>query len=101
MAYDLSSETRIEYLERNIAEISLEIRILSNASWEKVKRERPGLERQRQKLVSELNEVCPYKIEQNGNKFIVAHKGMFVCGDDGAWLSFDSMKSAQAWIEAA
>jgi hypothetical protein len=99
---DYIAETRIEYLERNIAEVRTQRSLLQNSSFEKIQREDPKLHQLEQGMVSELNEIRPYKVVPNGTVYVVAHMGQFVRDETGLnWLTFDAPEPAQNWINAA
>ena len=98
---DQTEETKIEYLERNIAETRMQRGLLQNKSCIVAFSEEDNrLRKLQQRLTAELHKIRPYKIVKNGPVFIVDFKGMTVFDDAGEnWLTFRSVDQAQAWID--
>lgn len=95
-----ASETRVEYLERNIEELRAERSLLQNKPWGvSISDEDNRLYALQRRLQSELDEIRPYHAVRNGQSYVVAHKGMFVFDQSGEnWLTFETLDQANAWI---
>lgn len=105
MRHDLitaaETESRVQYLERNIAEVRTQRSLLQNVSWETAKRRDPELQRLEESMTAELEELQPYRVVPNGPVFVVSYKGNFVrnqAGDD--FLYFKDAPEAERWIDA-
>ncbi|WP_420010621.1 hypothetical protein [Tateyamaria sp.] len=100
---DHTTETQVEYLEQNIAEVRTQRSLLQNKPGSvSISAEDDRLRSLEQRMTAELHEIRPYSIVENGPGFIVAHKGMFVLDDAGEnWLTFETTDQAQAWITEA
>ena len=97
---DHTAETRAQYLERRIAEVRDQRDLLQNKPWGvSISAEDDRLYAIEQRLTTELHEIRPYAIVENGSTFIVSHKGMFVLDEAGEnWLTFETADQAQAWM---
>ena len=97
------SETRIEYLERNISEVGYQRRALQTAPLgASISDKDSELASVEKVMRAELNELRPYSVVENGSEFVVALNGMFITDESGdKFLSFETIKQAEAWIDAA
>jgi hypothetical protein len=99
---EYATETRADYLERNIAEVRTQRSFLLNSSWDKIQRDDPHLQKLEASMTAELNEIRPYRVVPNGPKFVVAFEGDFIRDETGKnWLLFDTADLAQSWIDDA
>jgi hypothetical protein len=98
MAY--MNETRIEYLERNIAEVRAQRDLLQNKPWgASIAEEDSRLWNLERAMSKELSELRPYHAVQNGSGWIIEHNGNFVEGEtEDSWLTFPTAAQANAWI---
>lgn len=92
----MPEETRIEYLERNIAEIDLARSMLQNRSHLDCD-EDDRLRLNQQRMRSELHSIRPYTTAEVAGGWVVAHRGMFI-KDGNAWMLFETEAAAQEWI---
>ncbi|KAJ03310.1 hypothetical protein [Sulfitobacter mediterraneus] len=94
-------ETRVQYLERNIAEVAEQRRVLQNAPLGvSISENDAELAAMEKVMRAELDKLRPYSVAENGSKFVVAHNGMFITDESGdKFLSFDTVKQAEAWID--
>jgi hypothetical protein len=94
-------ETQVQYLERNISEVSEQRRALQNAPLGiSISEKDAELAKMEKAMRAELNELRPYSVVENGPKFVIAHNGMFITDESGdKFLSFETVKQAEAWID--
>lgn len=97
MPYD--NETRVEYLERNIAEVRAAIREEIHRSHNGTfSDERIRLEGLARRMTAELNAIRPFKPVKNGPSWVVAFNGKFITDEAGEYLTFPTEAQAQRYI---
>jgi hypothetical protein len=55
---------------------------------------------QQRELTRKLHEVQPFKVIEWGEEYIVSERGSFIDGEDGEFLKFSSLASANAHIKS-